>query len=88
MRKKRSLLDIKCPKCRKTPEVLEEFGTIKHGSFFINNGKIDWHSLTPDTFCPTEVFAKCSCSHRWKLKGVSSMSDIKEDDEYDYSQNN
>lgn len=87
MSKERSLLDIKCPKCKKTPEILEELGTIKHGSFYIMDGKIDWHTLCPDTFSPEEVFAICSCKHRWKLKGISSMSDIKEHDEYFYSQN-
>lgn len=87
MKAKRSIADIKCPKCGKNPIAFHEIGTVS-ATYFLRDTKITSHTLNPGDFLPIWVDAVCGCGHSWRLKKVSSIEDIKEKEDYDEVEDN
>jgi hypothetical protein len=66
----------KCPKCKKEPisyiELLNDFST----TFDVYSGVLQYEGIH-EMGLPYCVYAECNCGHRWRLKSVSQINEIR-----------
>lgn len=74
---KRDPKKIRCPKCGSMPTTFDEHWDAHTIQFQMGrDGVIEEHGdLNPGD--PTSVKALCDCGHKWKLKGVRQITDLR-----------
>jgi len=68
----------KCPKCKRLPTYYTEFFKDHSIGYFTDiDGEVYGEqtvSMHPgDPYC---VYAHCECGYKWKLKGISQITDV------------
>jgi hypothetical protein len=67
---------LRCPKCRKAPRQIVEY--IVGASVFdvLEDGAVRDGEGIHEPGGYFKVEAKCGCGHRWRLKGVTQVTDL------------
>lgn len=67
----------KCPKCKSPPIFFTEVWKNSTIQFEVTDGKIEevGYKEPGEPYC---VEATCSCGHRWRLRGVTQITDLVE----------
>ena len=68
---------VRCPKCRKSPEVFVEHWSEHRVSYSVdNNGLPDICECWEHEGDPYYVSARCECGHDWKIRGVRQIREL------------
>jgi len=78
VRQKGIMKRIKCPCCRKVAKQLIEIW-VNHTIYFDTDANGMWDGGEGFTSMgnPAYVDALCECGHRWRLRGVKQIDDVK-----------
>ena len=67
---------LRCPRCRKTPTEAIEHGRWSSSWAISDDGKLRDTEGYHEAGDYTHVTAKCSCGHRWRVRGVMQITGL------------